>query len=102
VNIRDPDVIASWLWHLTDIDQAVMNGLTSSLVVWLASLPDDEYVDRLCRFEPSDRDSAEMWSCTIGRACRDARRLHATTHEGNLAATVFRVRPLQSPKDAPA
>jgi hypothetical protein len=99
VNIRDPEVVYCWLRDHADEcrkNDAVRNGMTSALVVWLSADPEDRYVDALARFQPADNDPrfAELWDVTVRRACRDARQLVTSLSSDDLAAQVFRVRPL--------
>jgi hypothetical protein len=100
VNVRDPEVVLFWLTeHADEIrrNEGFRNGVTSALIAWLASSQEDTYVEALGRFQPADLDPGlkELWRCTVGWACRDARRLHDADSSGDLAARVFRVRPLQ-------
>jgi hypothetical protein len=99
VNIRDPEVVHCWLRDQVDESRqsdAVRNGMTSALVVWLSADPQDRYVDALGRFEPAGSHArlAELWGGTVRRACWDARQLVTGLSSDDLAAQVFRVRPL--------
>jgi hypothetical protein len=98
VNIREPEVIAAWLrQHAEEIGRsdAFVNGVTSALIVWLSAAPEDRYVDLLGQFRPPVHDPAEnLWGGIVGRACRNARRLHNGPAAWNVPAKVFRARPL--------
>jgi len=96
VNVRDPEAVFCWLVENADEIQsnhAFRNGATSALIVWLSVAPQDQYVEALGSYRPAHADQAfaELWQDTVVRACRDARPLTS----GELAARVFRVRPLQ-------
>jgi hypothetical protein len=99
VNMRDPEVVENWLleyggevrWH-----DALRNGLTSALIVWLAASPRDPSIERFGRFRPvhASLSSVHLWDDIALRAWRDARRLETAAGWGDLPPTVFRLRPL--------
>ena len=99
VNIRDPQVVRRRLREQASDSTrhgTFRNGMTSALIVWLSTNPEDSFVDALDRFQPSAGEpvSVELWDGIVRRACRDARRFAGEPVRDNLAAKVFRLRPL--------
>ncbi|MCA1636429.1 MAG: hypothetical protein LC802_22745 [Acidobacteria bacterium] len=100
VNIREPEILEAFLRHHGDrlsAGGAILNGITSSLVVWCASTRDDPYLAWLSQHRPARRAPgvSELWETWVSRACEDARRrFYPALTEHRALGEVFRYQSL--------
>jgi len=97
VNLRHPEIIASWLEHYSGMitDDAAATGIFSALLVWACSAPDDHLLRALSQHQPAGGNSVRLraWEGQVLQSAQLAlhyRRLKATPE----IAKIFRYQPL--------
>lgn len=76
VNIRHPEVIENFIRdNVSDLDETLFaNAFCSAAVIWRDSSPNDEALNTLCRYRPSDARSAAFWNSWVSHPCTEAMR----------------------------
>jgi hypothetical protein len=74
VNIRHPEILAGFLQrHGTQSgnNNAFVNGVSSSVIVWLDSVADDHHLRAFCNYEPDSSDGTLVarWEQMVRRPC---------------------------------
>jgi len=97
VNLRHPEIIASWLdrYGAMITNDAVANGISSALLVWEFSAPDDHLIRALGQHQPAGGNSIlrQVWQDQVQQSVRlvlECRTLKATPE----IAKIFRYQPL--------
>ena len=98
VNIRQPEIMQSLLKHhgdrLSESD-AFSNGLSSSIIIWRDATQNDDYIARLCQYQPSDPTLGELWDSLIKRPCENAlQNYYGVLKKHNFIGEVFRYQSL--------
>ncbi|HZG53905.1 MAG TPA: hypothetical protein VEZ40_17505 [Pyrinomonadaceae bacterium] len=98
VNIRHPEVIESFLLHhVRDAAEcdAFVNGLSSALIIWRGSSPDDAALRGLRRHRPAEPQAAELWDVCVNRPCAEvSRHYYPAFSEHGCLGLVFRYQSL--------
>jgi len=97
VNLRHPEIIASWLDRYGPIvtSDAVANGISSALLVWAFSAPDDHLIRALGQYQPAGGNSilARAWENQVQQSSH--RVLKCRTYKAAPEiAKIFRYQPL--------
>ena len=97
VNLRHPEIIASWLDRYSAMitSDAVANGISSALLVWAFSAPDDHLIRALTQYQPAGGNSIlpRLWENQVQQPSRlvlECRILNAIPE----IAKIFRYQPL--------
>lgn len=97
VNLRHPELIASWLdqYGAMITSDAVANGISSALLVWAFSAPDDHLIRALVQHQPAGGNSSlpHIWESQVRQSARlvlECRAFNATPE----TAKIFRYQPL--------
>jgi hypothetical protein len=76
VNLRHPEIPALFLKHHRNVfcqDDVFRNGLTSALLIWLASSPEDPSLKSFFCYRPDSGDTTfcQLWDDQVTRPCRN-------------------------------
>jgi hypothetical protein len=76
VNLRHPEIPALFLKLHGDVvcqNDVFRNGLTSAILIWLDSCPEDPTLRSFFRYrpDPGDRDLCKLWDEQVTHPCRD-------------------------------
>jgi hypothetical protein len=75
VNLRHPEIPALFLKHHGEVvcrDDVFRNGLTSAVLIWLSSSPEDPSLQSFFRYRPGpgDRNFCQLWDDQVTHPCR--------------------------------
>lgn len=97
VNLRHPEIIASWLDHYGAMitSDAVANGIASALLIWAFSASDDHLIRALAQYQPADGRSIlpRIWENHVQQSAHlvlECRTFNVTPE----TAKIFRYQPL--------
>lgn len=74
VNIRHPEILENLLRnHAHELNDGFTNGVSSSVVIWLNSAPNDRSLEAFCEYttDPSNDVLAAQWEQMVRRPCRE-------------------------------
>jgi hypothetical protein len=99
VNLRNPEVIEAFVKrNLAEFEgDAFANGVNSALAVWLDWTPDTEFVQRICDYEPSTRQTAfrKTWESQATTHCDgQLTRIHGEHSRRNRREDLFQYHPV--------
>jgi hypothetical protein len=92
VNIRNPEVLACSICDLGKLaspGDSFSNGVTSAMMVWRESSPDDRCLERWRRQTPQV--PTTLWDRCVAQPARDALRFYETVRTHALWGNLFRV-----------
>ena len=75
VNLRHPEIPALFLKHHNDVvcrNDVFRNGLTSAILIWISSSPEDPALQSFFHYhpDPGDRNFCRLWEDQVAHPCR--------------------------------
>ena len=107
VNIRHPEIMETFLKHHGDqVSQssAFSNGVSSSIMIWYDSAPNDPYLTAFRQYQPDPSKPAlvQLWNSQVRVPCEDAlQHYYGVLKDGVGLGEVFRYQHLPELVDRP-
>jgi hypothetical protein len=72
VNIRHPEILENFLrHHANELNDGFTNGVSSAVIIWQNSAPNDRSLDAFCEYK-TDPVLAAQWEQMVRRPCRES------------------------------